>query len=218
MAFEAVEANDLVALEANLSDVKLRDEDGRTLLHVSAANGHAALVRRLLEAGAEVSTKDDGGFTPLLSSSSAGAMPIVAMLLEAKADVNASADGGLTALLAASGKGHIDVVNALLAAGAKLDARDRQGLPSIARAVASGRLEVCKLLIEKKAHVDSRDRGTGENLLHIAVNSQHPEIVEFLASHAPELASEEDTEGRTPLQMADPRMRETLKSLIGADE
>ncbi|MFQ5816385.1 MAG: ankyrin repeat domain-containing protein [Terriglobia bacterium] len=69
--------------------------NGTTALMVAASNGHAEVVRTLLEAGADVDARTEGG------------MP---------APLNVR---GMTALLGAAGGGHTDVVQALLDGGAE---------------------------------------------------------------------------------------------------
>ena len=54
----------------------------------AAAEGHAAVVAALLEAGADVHAKLESGFTPVFFAAREGHIDVVRTLLEAGADVN----------------------------------------------------------------------------------------------------------------------------------
>ena len=72
-----------------------------------------ALIRRLLEEGADVNAKDRYGGTALMSAARQGNTAIVQMLLDAGADINAKSKSGYTALMKAAEKGHTAVVRAI---------------------------------------------------------------------------------------------------------
>jgi len=73
-------------ITAENTDVTERDDKGRTLLHLAAADGNIDLIRRLLDLGAEVEARDKRGETPLSYAIEAGSSPVVNLLLEAGAD------------------------------------------------------------------------------------------------------------------------------------
>src|SRR5690606_3310243 len=79
--------------------VDTRDRDGRTALHVAAANGHADLVAALLDAGADVQARDARGMTPLLAAARGGRVSAFDALLAAASDVAAKDEGGRSALV-----------------------------------------------------------------------------------------------------------------------
>ncbi|MCP4367117.1 MAG: tetratricopeptide repeat protein [Deltaproteobacteria bacterium] len=95
--------------------------DGSTPLYWASYNGHTALVKLLLEAGADVNKAHTDGFTPLYVASYKGNTEIVKLLLEAKADINAYVefDGKKwTALSLAKARGHTHIVSLLIKYGA----------------------------------------------------------------------------------------------------
>lgn len=49
----------------NAADVESTDPDGKTSLSLAAANGQVAVVKLLLENGADVNAKEKGDHTPL---------------------------------------------------------------------------------------------------------------------------------------------------------
>lgn len=100
LAFEKkASVSDIEALIKNGADVFERDSNGETPLHVAAKNGHAALIKLLLDAGADVNDVDNVGFTPLINTASSCADEAsMKMLLENGADVAVRDDSGMTAM------------------------------------------------------------------------------------------------------------------------
>ena len=88
------------ALIAKKADVRARNRDGATALHM-AASQHPELARLLLDAGAEVKVADKDGATPLHRAVQGRQMALARELLDRGADVNAEEMGGVTPLLLA---------------------------------------------------------------------------------------------------------------------
>jgi hypothetical protein len=63
-------------------DVNTKDKGGRTPLSRAALNGHEAVVKLLLEKGAELEAKDEDGRTPLLWAARNGHEAVVKLLRE----------------------------------------------------------------------------------------------------------------------------------------
>jgi len=86
--FSAAESCDASALASlTPADLSLRNEDGRSLVHVAAAAGHPQVVLALLEAGggaaaSVLNAKDEEGWAPIHSVASTGNAQIVEILLE----------------------------------------------------------------------------------------------------------------------------------------
>ena len=107
------------------------------------AEHHAAILTRLLAAGADPSLAIDDGTTPLMAAAglgrctfrpnltrglrSRGAEAAVRVLLEAGAEINAVNEADFTALHGAAFRGLNEVVEHLVAQGADVDARDYRG-------------------------------------------------------------------------------------------
>lgn len=105
----------------------LRDREGRTLLTVAAAGGHAAVVSELVTLHRAidpvVNLPDAKGRTPLVGAARRGVWPVVLALLgtggwhggAAGLDANAAdPSSGRTALMFAASRGQVDVVRGLL--------------------------------------------------------------------------------------------------------
>ena len=82
-------------------------------LHIAARSGHEAVVRALIEAGADINKARDNGVTPLYIAAQQGHEAVVRALIEAGADVNKARDTGGTPLFTAALEGHTAIVQIL---------------------------------------------------------------------------------------------------------
>ena len=98
-----------------------------TGIHWAARNGHLAIVRLLLEAGADKDAGKQNGITALQLASLYGHLGVVRLLLEAGADKDAAIQVGATAIHAAAENGHLNIVRLLLDARADKDAARQDG-------------------------------------------------------------------------------------------
>ena len=94
-------------------------ESGKTIVFEAVDSGDAALVRTLVEAGADAKMANEYGVPPLAEAARVGNLAICEILLKAGADPNA-APGGFPLLYGPVNENHLDVVRLLLASGAKL--------------------------------------------------------------------------------------------------
>ena len=163
---------------------KKPDRDGlRSALYQAISSKHLAVVRQLLEAGADVN--DNANSTALATAAYYGDPEIVKLLLARGADVNA-AEGkqccdNKTALhnAARSGVESTDVMTLLLKAGASVNAADEDGRTPLMDSVSQR--EKVLVLLEAGADVNARDE-RGETALIYAAKNHLPEIVRILVS------------------------------------
>ncbi len=118
----------------------------KTALLYAAREGNVAIVRLLVEAGAQLEKSDADGVTPLLMAVLNGQMPVAHLLLERGANVRAADWYGQTPLFAAVDLRNLDVagpardnevdraaalqlVQAILARSPDVNARTRESLP-----------------------------------------------------------------------------------------
>jgi uncharacterized protein len=89
---------------------------------MACANGNAAIIERLLTAGADVNATSAAGETALMTAARTGKVDAISVLLRRGANVNAreSADGQ-TALMWAAARNNAGAVKALIEAGAQVD-------------------------------------------------------------------------------------------------
>ena len=74
-----------VALECSATNLDAVDAEGRTALMIAAANGHAAVVRALLDAGCDVDAVDGAGMSAVDAARAAGHAAIAASVQTEKA-------------------------------------------------------------------------------------------------------------------------------------
>ena len=84
--------------------------DEKGLLFIAAQKGHEAVVRALIEAGADVNKAKNNGVTPLYIAAQDGHEAVVRALIELGADVNKAKDTGATPLYINAQEGHETVV------------------------------------------------------------------------------------------------------------
>lgn len=98
-------------------DINMRDQEGRTALHIAASNNDDEAICRLVELGAKRKLKDRKGETALHAASAAGHTRVVELLLELAADINATDKAGWTAASHAEFNNHFELADRLVALG-----------------------------------------------------------------------------------------------------
>jgi uncharacterized protein len=104
--------------------LEVRDKEGWTALMHAASGGRTAIVKLLLQHGADVNAANNHGATPLYAASLEQHMDTALCLLAAGADVNAATDKGCNALMAAATSNNTALVQLLLSHGADISVRD----------------------------------------------------------------------------------------------
>ncbi|XP_071110120.1 ankyrin repeat domain-containing protein 46-like [Haliotis cracherodii] len=96
------EAEVTAAIETGTCRLEESDANGRTVLHLAACRGHAAIVRLLINSGADINAEDRQGNTPLHWC---GHIDTVEILVEMGANVNARNKMGFTPKFLAERRG-----------------------------------------------------------------------------------------------------------------
>ncbi|CDP00399.1 unnamed protein product [Coffea canephora] len=194
--FKAAENGDVSVFES-LSDgqllkaLSLRNEDGRSLLHVAVSFAQTQVVKILSAAEPSVSgvnSTDEEGWAPLHSAASSGSVEIVEILLSRGADLNfyslmvqsstrRTRLFGCTPLHRAASTGNSEVSELLIEEGAEVDDVDKAGQTPLMNAVICGNREAALLLIRHGANVDVEDN-EGYTVLGRASDDLRPALVD----------------------------------------
>jgi cytohesin len=96
------------------ADVNKTVDEGGTPLFIAAYQGNEAMVRALIEAGADINKALlDGGETPLFIAAHQGHEAAVRAMIELGADVSKAENNGVTPLSVAAQEGHTAIVQIL---------------------------------------------------------------------------------------------------------
>jgi ankyrin repeat protein len=124
----------------SLGDVSWVDFTGQTPFIRAALSGDTAVMRLLLDSGADPNMTTLAGTTALMAAagvnwvvaqtyteSKEALLEAVKICLEKGADINATNSMGLTALLGAANRGSNEIIEYLVKKGARLDVKDKEG-------------------------------------------------------------------------------------------
>jgi ankyrin repeat protein len=146
-----------IGLLAERADPNQAESDGTTPLHWAVHHDDAELVRRLVEAGAQVAVANDYGATPMSEAAVIANRDVLDALLDAGADVDSPNADGQTALMVVARGGNTAAAKLLIERGADVNAREaRKGQTALMWAVAQSHREMVELLIASGAEVDAR--------------------------------------------------------------
>ncbi|OOQ87346.1 hypothetical protein PEBR_17108 [Penicillium brasilianum] len=171
--------------------VNKKDKYGRTALSLAAGGGREAIVKLLLEKGADVNQKTcEYGRTAPIRAAKEGHKVVVQLLLKKGADVNKSDYSG-TALIGAVRGGHEAIVKLLLKNGADVNAKGTGGRTALIQAADGGHKAIVQLLLEKGADVNSKD-DNGWTALFQAAWRWHEAIVQLLLEKGADVNANDD--------------------------
>lgn len=159
--------------------VKVRDNEGATLLQKAVHSENLPTVMLLLTKGASVNAKGAYGYTPLHECSYLGLTDICVALLSHKANVDALSKNGSTPLLVAAREGHVRICDALLRYQAGVDDGGDKGWTPLFIASGEGHTDVVRLLLNY--HANPLEPTLDMRLpINEASNNGHEEIVSLL--------------------------------------
>lgn len=167
-------------------------------LAVAPEGQRFAIVRMLLDAGAQVEARTADGFTALHTIAGIGCEPLARLVLEraralgdeaAALLVDAVSDYGTTSLHVAAWAGRVGMVALLIGAGADPDrpVRGRNSWTGLHYAAAVGNVDVAAAMVAAGARLDRLDEA-GETPIDVAVRHKQAAWLAAFASRAPQAA------------------------------
>ena len=151
-----------------------------------------AAVGALVEQGADVTAPQGDGTTALHWAGYWDEGDMAALLLDAGADANAMTDLGVTPLWTACENGSAQMTRILLEVGADPNAALLSGETLLMTATHSGSAAVIEQLLAAGADVNTAEQGRGQTALMWAVAQRHPDVVEVLLAHQPDVHARSD--------------------------
>ena len=115
-------------------------------LKEAAGNGHAEVVRLLVERITDIHANKAQLDFPLLLAAQNGHVEIVSFLIEKGGNVNTSDAKGNTPIILSSGHGKLPVVKLLVKNGADIKSRNNEGINAYTAALAKGYAEITDML------------------------------------------------------------------------
>ncbi len=161
------------------ADVKAQNRYGFPPIAFAAVNGNAAVLSRMIAAGADPNTSVPGGETILMTAARTGDPDAIEVLLKAGAEVNATDASGQTALMWAAAANNASSIAALIARGAEPHPRTKAGLDALMFAVRRGQTAAAEALIEAGADVNGTMK-SGESVLEVAIVNTHWGLADML--------------------------------------
>ncbi len=140
----------------------------------------ASAVRRLLDAGANVSAAPGDGATALHWAAYVDDLDVARLLVEAGADASAANTHGVVPLALACTNANAAMVDLLLEAGADAAAGVRTGETVLMSCARTGNAAAVTALLDDGADVDAAESSEDQTALMWAVAQGHPAVVEVL--------------------------------------
>lgn len=173
------------ALVKKTVNIDIRDEYGRTPLHIAAYEGNHAAMRILVRAGADPNALEKDRYDIVTIAAVANDVDtlVVALKLGASAkNITSPYDG--TALIAAAHLGHVEVVQSLIEAGAPLNHVNNLGWTALIESIILGdggrrHTDTLRALINAGANLNLTTND-GHTPLELAQSRGYQEMVSIL--------------------------------------
>uniref|UniRef100_A0A1A9VK18 ANK_REP_REGION domain-containing protein n=1 Tax=Glossina austeni TaxID=7395 RepID=A0A1A9VK18_GLOAU len=209
------DVDEVTRLISSGANVNVQDKDGRTPLHLAAANGHTKIVSALIKReGINVYAEDNKNNAPLDLARQNDYKEVVKVLEQAQKDIEA--------LCSVVKNGNAQEVETLLqellkrllddlpSIGANVNIVGEDGKTPLHLAVLLNKTEMVKILIDYSKNVNIVDED-GKTPLHLAAANDHKEVVEVLLKAEGINVNAVDEDGKTPLDLT---TNEEIKTLL----
>ena len=207
--FEAVTLNDAAAVQqalGNGANVNCINEASCTTPLMEACDrGNDAIVRILLDEGANVQWRNDGDLSAIENACLGGNLSTVEIMLNHDSDLLENADkGGLTPIMVAINCREFDVVNLLLDRGANALVIDEDGRTTLMLACRRwANLQIVRRLLDAGVDVGTHCKGKSTALHHAALHCTTAVVRELVVEHNANIFAV-DKNGKTPFDLVLP--------------
>ncbi|PIK62887.1 putative L-asparaginase [Apostichopus japonicus] len=173
----------LVHLKKCRGDLLCQDYDGRTALHIAAAEGNYEVVKFLLENGCSMYAMDRFGHTPFLEAVLHAHFEVIRIMKETGGHViEENMPDLVTYLLSSAGSGNVDRLRAFKLAGVDLNLADYSGNTALHVAAANDQTVCMQFLLEAGLDIKTENR-FGQTPLMLARDLNNSKMDELLAEY-----------------------------------
>ncbi len=156
------------------------DDDGNSLLILSAKKGDLATSKTLINNGADVNAKSEHGNAVLSVALDSNHLSIAIELIKHGADVNCCSNNSLTPLQVAASIDALEVCKLLIEKGAALDSQNNDlQYTALMYAAAGGYMSIVELLVKTGVNLNLMSE-IGIRARRIAHNNKHHELKDYL--------------------------------------
>ncbi|RYP73656.1 hypothetical protein DL771_003544 [Monosporascus sp. 5C6A] len=185
---------------------------GQTPLLWAAENGRLAVLKLLLEKGAQIEVRDEDGKTPLILATEQGHEAIARLLIENGAQIEARDPDGDTPLGYVTWYGYEAMTKLLIEKGAQIEAKGTNGKTPLIFATEQGHEAIARLLIENGAQIEATDKH-GSTPLDFAIGNKSEALVKLLIEKGAQIERRHE-DGKTPLIYATTLGHEAIVRLL----
>ena len=191
-----VDAAQKLILEGPPRIVQVVNRKGVSPVILAAQNGHLALVKLLLEHGANILHVTRTGSTAVLQAAHFGHLDVVKLLVGINKDLLERCNQRKTTpLMRACQENHLHVVKFLCEQGVRVNEKNLQGMTALMLASQRGNAEICDCLTQRGADLNAMTEQASTSLI-LACKREHLQTVEVLVRAGAELYIK-DGKGRT---------------------
>ncbi|XP_063426829.1 uncharacterized protein LOC134710404 [Mytilus trossulus] len=174
--------------------------NGESPLMKACKGGHTAIVKMLLDRGANFDKCDTFDQTPLMKACEHGHTVIAKMLVNRGADYDKCNNTGQFHVMKACQHGHLEIVKMLIDNGADCNKCNSVGQSPVMKACQHGHFEIVKMLVNRGADYDKCDKN-GQSPVMKACKYGHLGIVKLLIDNGTDF-NKCNNLGQSPVMMA----------------